>query len=328
MKMKNRDSKFFAAATATAVAMAIAVLLIATAAYAQAAAILQSCSNGVQDENETGVDCGGSCALTVGCVGNCTSAFIVDYCDGKDNDKDCLVDEDCKQDEGRKPVTGVAPIKGSSSDGQQKAASCSDSIRNQDEVGIDCGGVCTTSAKEVCDSVDNDNNCLIDDAEECRKPKAAPGTGEFVPTSAPALEPIAAPVAESAAGQDSAQAHPPSMPTEESPSSQPALANGSSGLSQEDATLQTSQIRQFAKKNSIYIPEAEPDSELLKKYLEFGKKHEAEFEANFRGEELTENDIAGVLKQFSEETYPKLEPEPQSQSFFSKVSRFFKRLLG
>lgn len=42
-----------------------------------------TCSNGLRDSNEAGVDCGGPCKLS----------GVVDDCDGKDNDKDCLIDE-------------------------------------------------------------------------------------------------------------------------------------------------------------------------------------------------------------------------------------------
>lgn len=285
-----------------------------------------SCSDGFKNQGETGIDCGGSCALTVGCVGNCTSAYVVDYCDSKDNDKDCLVDEDCKPQ--LQPVTGVAPIKGPSSGGQQKAASCSDGIQNQDEVGVDCGGVCVIAdGLGFCDDKDNDRDCQIDEAEECRRPQAAPQESVPVPVSMPEQQPVSEPVSGSATEPESLQTQPTplAMPAEESPSSQPALAGSVFEPSHEDVTLQAGQIRQFAKNNSIYIPESEPDSELLKKYLEFGKKHEAELEAKFQGKELTEKDIAGVLKQFSEETYPK---PVQQQSFFSKVAGFFKRIFS
>lgn len=77
---RQRVSMFFFAA-----AILIAALLMATAAYA-AASTLPPCYNGIQDGNEKGVDCGGSC----------DSPSLIEFCDGKDNDMDCLVDEECK----------------------------------------------------------------------------------------------------------------------------------------------------------------------------------------------------------------------------------------
>ncbi|MBI2664109.1 hypothetical protein HYX10_02070 [Candidatus Woesearchaeota archaeon] len=132
MRINNRVNKFFAAATATVVAMAIAVLLLATAAYAQAQGGLAgscgngvcenfgclsldcaapetwencaqdcppSCNDGFRNQDETGVDCGGSCF----------KKHVLEVCDGKDNDKDCLVDEDCKTNTG-KVVSGGAVL--------------------------------------------------------------------------------------------------------------------------------------------------------------------------------------------------------------------------
>lgn len=87
MRKQGVNTIFFVAVAAVFIAIS-ALLLASTASALSALPIsdLPPCSNGVQDVNETGIDCGGSCVL----------AYVADYCDGKDNDKDCAVDEDCK----------------------------------------------------------------------------------------------------------------------------------------------------------------------------------------------------------------------------------------
>ncbi len=85
MKGKLVTAKFLAAA-AIFVVISIAVLLMATAAYALPAPTSPPCYNRVQDSGEKGVDCGGLCA----------SPSLIEFCDGKDNDKDCMIDEECK----------------------------------------------------------------------------------------------------------------------------------------------------------------------------------------------------------------------------------------
>lgn len=69
----------------------------------------EHCTNGVQDEDESDVDCGGSCAPC-------------------DDGQGCLVDEDC--------------LAGYCEAGVCVAPSCSDGVLNGRETGIDCGGLC------------------------------------------------------------------------------------------------------------------------------------------------------------------------------------------
>lgn len=83
--MKNSRKSWFIAV----VVLCAMILSLATAAYAPAAA-LPPCWNGVQDGNETGIDCGESCF----------NKYILEVCDGKDNDKNCLVDDACKTNTG------------------------------------------------------------------------------------------------------------------------------------------------------------------------------------------------------------------------------------
>ncbi len=126
-----------------------------TPAYKQ-----NSCENGLKNGNETGIDCGGSCA----------QANVVDYCDGKDNDKDCMTDEDCKSRAG--VVTAPITAKDPSSIQHAEAQNCSDGIQNQGELAVDCGGECIVSANELCDGKDNDKDCYVDEGGVCEAPSA------------------------------------------------------------------------------------------------------------------------------------------------------------
>lgn len=40
---------------------------------------------------------------------------------------------------------------------------CSDGIQNGDETGIDCGGSCITDVNEICNCIDDNKDCLIDE---------------------------------------------------------------------------------------------------------------------------------------------------------------------
>ncbi|MBN2142547.1 hypothetical protein JW711_04415 [Candidatus Woesearchaeota archaeon] len=71
----------------------------------------EPCENGVKDNDETDIDCGGSC-------GPCAEF------------KTCNVDPDCEPD-----LYCYQHIK-------CLKASCEDEIKNQDETEVDCGGVC------------------------------------------------------------------------------------------------------------------------------------------------------------------------------------------
>ena len=109
------------------------------------------CDNGVLDEGETDVDCGGS------------------TCNPCDDGKKCLDNSDCVS-QSCNPETktcGKAPCKSDNDcaegetchDGVCLAkATCSDGIKNQDETDVDCGG-------SVCDKCANEKACQKD--EDC-----------------------------------------------------------------------------------------------------------------------------------------------------------------
>ena len=86
------------------------------------------CENGVKDEDETDIDCGGSCP-------SCGSG------------DDCINDTDCESEW--------------CNNGVCDSASCDDDILNQDETGVDCGGSCPPCPNTVC------GNGVLEFGEEC-----------------------------------------------------------------------------------------------------------------------------------------------------------------
>lgn len=125
-----------------------------------------SCADGVWNQNETAVDCGGMCAAvspcddTAACKVNqdCASQFCLnrvctDHCISRkkeadetgvdcggtkcgpcQNDSGCSVNADCASGVCSKDKICVAP-------------SCGDLLKNQDESDVDCGGVCSAAGK-------------------------------------------------------------------------------------------------------------------------------------------------------------------------------------
>ncbi len=87
-----------------------------------------TCFDGIQNQNEEGIDCGGNCDV-------CNSDTICfDTCvyanDGEcDHGSYCEDGTDCSD----------------CSDGASPSETCVDDVQNQNEEGVDCGGVCSTS---------------------------------------------------------------------------------------------------------------------------------------------------------------------------------------
>lgn len=69
------------------------------------------------------------------------------------------------------PVTQPIIVKDPAS-AQNKAPNCSDGIQNQGELAVDCAGQCIISTEEICDSIDNDKDCYIDEGGICEAPPA------------------------------------------------------------------------------------------------------------------------------------------------------------
>ncbi len=95
-----------------------------------------TCNNAVKDNDETDVDCGGSCAIKCGiglsckapedCAsGNCTG--------GKCEEKSCRTYKDCGDGDRCDTESGKCFT----------PESCTDGLMNQDEIDVDCGGVCS-----------------------------------------------------------------------------------------------------------------------------------------------------------------------------------------
>ncbi|HTA92353.1 MAG TPA: discoidin domain-containing protein [Polyangiaceae bacterium] len=130
--------------------------------FVSTAPITSTCGNGVQDPNETDVDCGGVCPVcsagqhcdvapdcdSAHCEDNvCKTATCSDrIVNGAESDVDCggrcpkLCDAGarCNSDSDCGSANCAA--------GVCLAASCSDRISNGDETGVDCGGSCPTCA--------------------------------------------------------------------------------------------------------------------------------------------------------------------------------------
>ncbi len=289
-----------------------------------------SCSDGFKNQDEAGVDCGGVCL----------SPTILEVCDGWDNNKDCLVDFNCTPKFGIGSGGAVAQPVSPLPSPKQPEASCYDGFRNQDEVGDDCGGVCVTNATELCDSKDNDKDCLVDEGDACLSapkttpqpaPEVIPAT-PMMPEVMPTPEPVAAPVP--APEPQSEPATPTKVPAT-SALEVPAVGGvdvASLTDEQIDAFIEQnggadfiSQMRKLAAEKGVYVPKGESDAQFGRKYVGYFFKHQSELAAKFEGKESTEDELVGILKQFSEETYPR---PVQQQSFFSKVAGFFKRLFG
>jgi len=101
-----------------------------------------SCSDGIQNQNEIGIDCGGICDA---CVEICNNNL--------DDDGDGLIDcndDDCSDD-------AMCP-------------SCTDGITNGDETGVDCGGSCEPCVEDCANGIDDDQDGLIDcDDSDCEQ---------------------------------------------------------------------------------------------------------------------------------------------------------------
>ncbi len=124
------------------------------------------CYNGVQDDNETGLDCGGpclSCAFAL-CGNGVLDVSEADVdcggvCAGCGGGKSCSVARDCASGNCDAGLCG-------------DPAACNDGIKNGDETDLDCGGSCSgCGAGRTCETV---SDCLSDVCEgnTCAEPES------------------------------------------------------------------------------------------------------------------------------------------------------------
>ncbi|MBN1386414.1 hypothetical protein JW968_05580 [Candidatus Woesearchaeota archaeon] len=111
-----------------------------------------TCSDGIQNQLEAGIDCGGPCAA---CAPKAPSVAPSCY-DGVRN-------------QGESGIDCGGPCQ-PCSDLPAPAATCYDGIRNQGESGIDCGGPCAACAPKVScsDGIQNQGESGVDCGGPCR----------------------------------------------------------------------------------------------------------------------------------------------------------------
>jgi len=117
-----------------------------------------TCSDGIQNQGETGVDCGGPCAACptcndgiqnqgetgVDCGGPCTA---------------CPTCNDGIQNQGETGVDCGGPC--------TACTSCNDGIQNQGETGVDCGGPCPNACPTCNDGIQNQGETDVDCGGPC-----------------------------------------------------------------------------------------------------------------------------------------------------------------
>jgi hypothetical protein len=99
--------------------------------------VCPTCSDGIQNQGETGIDCGGPCAP---CVANCSDGI---------------------QNQGETGIDCGGPC------GPCGGPSCSDGIQNQDETGIDCGGTICSPCATCFDGIQNGTETGVDCGGSC-----------------------------------------------------------------------------------------------------------------------------------------------------------------
>jgi len=147
-----------------------------------------TCADERKNQDETGVDCGGTCASTspcedgVACLVNedcaseyCLDEVCADHCtsnrrEADETDVNCG-GADCEPcDGGLRCETGPDCVSGLCSNNECTVASCDDDFQNQDESDTDCGGGCTPEKFcEVGDECNSPADCetYVCTAGEC-----------------------------------------------------------------------------------------------------------------------------------------------------------------
>ena len=127
-----------------------------------------TCTDGIQNQGETGVDCGGPCAACA----TCSDGIQNQNETGIDCGGPCTACATCSdgiQNQGETGVDCGGPC--------AACATCSDGIQNQDETGIDCGGSCTACATTGSTQVEAEDATILGSASLYNDGAASGGQG-------------------------------------------------------------------------------------------------------------------------------------------------------
>ena len=126
-----------------------------------------SCTDGIQNGDETGVDCGGSCpdsCSPVDCQGNCPDSHPLFLCGA------------CYESEQQAQSTGCNETC------NHPQPTCTDGIQNQGETGVDCGGPCPTCSTPSCsDGIQNQGETGVDCGGPCQPCSSSGLTAKLLP---------------------------------------------------------------------------------------------------------------------------------------------------
>lgn len=128
------------------------------------------CANGVQDGDETGVDCGGACGTCLPtCTGTPGALNFCDACKCTAGQGDCAGNQQC--------AAGLICTRMGNQFGFASnidvclPAHCSNTTMDGDETGVDCGGSCGTCLSNACTGT-------VGDANFCSGCKCSSGQGD------------------------------------------------------------------------------------------------------------------------------------------------------
>jgi hypothetical protein len=127
----------------------------------------ETCDDGIQNQNETGVDCGGPCEPCTA-IPTCYDKIRNQGETGVDCGGPCkpCTPENCDdgiQNQGESGVDCGGPCNSCTEE-----PTCGDGIRNQNETGVDCGGPCEPCPPETCDDgIQNQGESGVDCGGPC-----------------------------------------------------------------------------------------------------------------------------------------------------------------
>ena len=133
-----------------------------------------TCSDGFQNQGESGIDCGGPCP---GCLGHLCSPTAATLCvSGAECISGACVTSDCPPDPCDQYCLGIG-LGGPTSAfyaacvatcfGNCSVPTCTDGIHNGSEQGVDCGGSCPNSCPTCSDGIENGDETGVDCGGSC-----------------------------------------------------------------------------------------------------------------------------------------------------------------